>query len=213
MNLQIDQTQSFNQSMDIICREVERMYVELDDFRLGENPHYILCAGNPNANIAVAQLQTNSAEIYWGERDNTHFNHCCIGPDGHTFRDAAARYGFKEYDFFFFNIVPYVSKGEGEYPLEVAEKFKPVAEAVLSVIKPKVLVTLGYRAFQILGKDMLLDDWEEHLEAGSFFKKKGKDLTIVPLWDPRDVSINMPLRYKSFFSGIKKMYSITRRYK
>jgi len=136
--------------------------------------HHILYTGNLDAKIVVVKMHPNNTETFWAERNNTHGDHLFNDEDGKAFKHGCSSIGFKPNDdFLFTTLMPFYNKNVNGYTPQILREFGWIFTGLLDIIKPDIVMALGYKTFSgamaNFGYDVNLEDFEVDIAMGEPF--------------------------------------------
>lgn len=145
MNEIIELTDNKTALLNALTEAIKDSVVEYQDIARIASDHPIVYAGNPEAEIMIVQMAPNGTEQFWAEHEETNTGKILINVEGTKFKQAATKVGFDvEKDFFYTNIIPFMPTGEQAYEPDIVNRFLWIFQSVFDIIKPKIIITLGY---------------------------------------------------------------------
>lgn len=173
------------------------------------NNHHVLYDGDPDSGVMVVCMQPEKSEVFWAQMENIHQHFVCRGPNNIKFRHMAKKNGFDtEKDFFYCNITPFFPIGGRRFDDETVDRLFWIFEGIVSIVKPKIIITLGYRVFKHLFNDRYdFNDWRNIL-LNKTYTTTDTNTVVLPLDDPEDIGDIYAPSTIAFASAMGRLYTV-----
>lgn len=167
-----------------------------------EDDHHVLYSGNPESKILAVQMYPDKSELTFALRENIHNKYVFTGLYGSKFKEHAKNAGFDVYnDLFYTNIIPFYPMAGTDLSHKNIVRLIWIFDGIMNIIKPKIIITLGYNAFNVVRGGSVDQIKFKHILKSRklIYPLNNNEYVIAPLSDENS-------KERSFYSILNTLY-------